>query len=150
MEVALAVAARTLTVVVASVLPAEALDRSPRLDQRAVDREVVARQQPLHLRLSQNRDQELGGDLSLQQPVTVLGEGRMVPDRIINAKPDKPAEQKVKLQSLHQLAFRADAIERLQQHRPKQLLRRNRGPPEVRVKCRECSRQIAQRRVRYR
>src|SRR5579862_5498859 len=149
MEVALAVAARTLAVVVASILPAEALDRRPRLNQRAIHREVIARQQPLHLWLNQNRRQELRGDLPLQQPVTVLGEGRMVPYRIVNAETDKPAEQQVKLQPLHQLAFRADAIKRLQQHRPKQLLRRNRWPPEVRVKRREGPRQIAQRRVRY-
>jgi hypothetical protein len=31
------------------------------------------------------------------KPVAILGEGRMVPDRIIHAKTDKPAEQKVEL-----------------------------------------------------
>ena len=73
-EVALGVAAWTLAVVVASILPAEALERGPRLDQRAVHREVIARQQPLDLRLRQHRRQELGGDLSFQQPVAVLRE----------------------------------------------------------------------------
>src|SRR5207237_8565543 len=44
-EAALGVAARTVIVLIAAVLAAEAFDRRPRLDQRAVDREVVARQQ---------------------------------------------------------------------------------------------------------
>ena len=72
----------------------------------------------------------------------------MVPDRIIHPKPDKPAEQKIELHPLHQLPLGADAVERLQQHRPKQLLRRDRGAAEVRIKRREIPRQIAQRRVR--
>jgi hypothetical protein len=113
MEVSLGVAARTLTIVIVTIFPAEALDRRPRLDQRAIDREVIARQRPLHLRLGQNRRKELGCDLSLQQPVTVLGERRMVPNRIIHAETDKPPEQQVELQPLHQLALGADAIERL-------------------------------------
>jgi len=37
----------------------------------------------------------------------------MVPNRIIHAETDKPPEQKVELQPLHQLALGADAIERL-------------------------------------
>jgi hypothetical protein len=73
----------------------------------------------------------------------------MVPDGIIHAKTDKPAEQKVELQSLHQLALGANAVKRLQHHRPKQLLRRNRWPAKVRIKRSKCSRQIVQRRVRY-
>src|SRR5207302_7724982 len=45
----------------------EALHRSPRLDQRAVDREVLARQQSLDPRLGQHRGQKLAGDLAVQQ-----------------------------------------------------------------------------------
>ena len=75
MKVPFGVAARTLAVVVAPILPAEALDRGPGLDQRTVHREVIAGQQPLHLRLHQHRLQELAGDLSLEQPVAVLREG---------------------------------------------------------------------------
>src|SRR5947209_8261732 len=148
MEAALGVAARTLAVVVAPVLPPETFDRRPRLDQRAVDREVIARQQLLHLRLRQHGCQELRRDLALQQPVAVLGESRVIPDRIIYPKSNKPAEQQVELQALHQLALGADSVEGLQQHRPKQLLRRNRWPPKIRIKRRERPRQIAQCRVR--
>src|SRR5574340_649285 len=73
-KVTFRVATGSWAVVVATVRPAEALDRSPRLDQRTVHREVITRQQPLHLLLSQNRRQELRGNLSLQQPVAILGE----------------------------------------------------------------------------
>jgi hypothetical protein len=41
----------------------------------------------------------------------------VIPDHIINADADKPAEQEVELQPLHQLPLRPDRIERLQKHR---------------------------------
>jgi len=63
-EIAFGIAARPLRIVVFPVLAAEALDRCPRLDQRPVQREMVARDQPFHLGLCQNRAQELRRDLS--------------------------------------------------------------------------------------
>ena len=71
----------------------------------------------------------------------------MVPGRIVHPDPDEPAEQKVVFQPLHQLPFRADRIERLQQHRPKQLLRRDRRPPDRRIERREVTLQRRQRLV---
>ena len=50
----------------------------------------------------------------------------MVPGRLVRREPDEPAEQEVELEPLHQLALRADRVERLQQHRPQQHLRRDR------------------------
>ena len=110
-----------------------ALHRGPGLDQRAVDREVIARQKPLHLGLRQHRRQELGRDVALQQPVAVLREHRMIPGCVIDADSDEPAEQQVVFQPLHQKPLRADRIKRLQQHRPQQLLRRDRRPPNRRI-----------------
>jgi hypothetical protein len=72
----------------------------------------------------------------------------MVPDRIIHPEPHEPAEQKVELHPLHQLALRAHPIEGLQQHRPQQFLRRNRRPPEVRIEPGKVAGHIAQCRVR--
>jgi hypothetical protein len=46
--------------------------------------------------------------------------------------PTNQAEQEVELEPLHQLAFRADRVERLQQHRPEQHLRRDRRPTRTR------------------
>jgi hypothetical protein len=48
-------------------------DRGPRLNQCAIDREMVRAEQALHARLGQNRAQQLRRDLALQQPVAVLG-----------------------------------------------------------------------------
>jgi hypothetical protein len=41
------------------------------------------------------------------------------------------------MQLLHQLPFRTDGVERLQQQRPKQTLRRNRGTPILGVQLGE-------------
>ena len=71
----------------------------------------------------------------------------MVPGRIVDPDPDEPAEQKVVLQPLHQLPLRADRVERLQQHRPQQLLRRDRRPPDRRIQRRELPLQRRQRLV---
>jgi len=39
-------------------------------------------------------------DLALQQPIPVLGEGRVVPGAIIDPQVHEPAEQKIKLKPL--------------------------------------------------
>jgi len=130
-----------------TVLRLDALHRRPGLDQRAVDGEVVGGQEPLDLGLRQDRAQELRGDVAFEQPVPVLREDRMVPGRIVNADADKPPEQEVVFQTLHQKAFRADRIEGLQQHGPQQLLRRDRGPPDRRIERRKLSLQRSKRLV---
>jgi hypothetical protein len=106
---------------------------APGFDQRAIDREVIARQKLIHLGLRQHRRQELGRDVAFQQPVAVLREHRMVPGRIVDADPDEPAEQQIVFQPLHQKPLRADRIKRLQQHRPQQLLWRDRRSPDRRI-----------------
>jgi hypothetical protein len=129
----------------ARALRLDALHRRPRLDQRAVDREVIRGQKLLHLGLRQHRRQELRRDVAFQQPVAVLGEHRMVPGRVVDADADEPAEQEVVFQTLHQKPFRPDRVECLQQHRPQQLLGRDRGPPHRRIQCREIPLQCQQR-----
>lgn len=85
-----------------AVLRFDALHRRPRLDQCAIDREVVRRQKIRHLGLRQHRSKELRRDVALQQPVAIFGEHRMVLGRVIDADADEPAEQKVVFQPLHQ------------------------------------------------
>jgi hypothetical protein len=92
----------------------------------------------------QHRAQKLGGDVALQQAIAVLGERRVIPHRIVDAKADKPAEQEVELQPVHQLPLRADRIERLQQHRPQELLWRDRGSTRPGVQRRELARKPGQ------
>jgi hypothetical protein len=95
--------------------------------------EKCRRQKLLDLGLAQQRRKELGRDVALQQPVTVLGEHRMVPRRVIDADTHEPAEQKIVFQPLHEQPLRADRVERLQQHRPQQLLRWDRRSPDRRI-----------------
>ena len=74
---------------------------------------------------------------AVQQPVPILGEHRRVPDRVIHVQADKPAEQQVVVQLLHQHPLAANRVQHLQQQGPQQLLRRNRRPPDRRVHARE-------------
>jgi hypothetical protein len=53
----------------------------------------------------------------VEQSVAVLREGGRVPDRVVGRKPHEPAVQEIVVQLLHQLAFRPDAVEHLEQHR---------------------------------
>src|SRR5437660_7236343 len=69
------------------VLRLEALHRSPGFDQCAIDREVLARQQPPDPGLRQNRTQKLRCDLAIQKSVAVFRKGRVVPHRIVDASP---------------------------------------------------------------
>lgn len=150
MEVALRIAPWTIAVLVVPILTPEALERRPGLDQRPVHREMVARQQPLYPRLGQDGLQKLRRDLTFQQPIPVLGEARMVPRQIVHTQSHKPAEKQVEVYPLHQLTLRPDAVERLQQHGPKQSFRRDRWPPQPRrIKHRKLAVERRKRLVRY-
>ena len=103
---------------------------------------MLVRQQRFHLAVRQDRRQELARHVRGQQPVAVLGEHRRHPDRIVNAKPDKPAEHQVILHLLHQLPPGADREQ--DQARPDQPFRRDRGatlggikPVEIGIKARQ-------------
>ena len=61
----------------------------------------------------------------------------MIPHRIIDAETNEPAEQQVVIDLLHQLAFRAHRVERLQKRGPEQPLRRDRLPPGALVETLE-------------
>ena len=71
--------------------------------------------------------------LQCEQAVAVLGNCRGVPHGFVDAQAGKPAEQEIEIEPLHQLALGAHRVEGLQQHRPQQLLGRDRGPADLRV-----------------
>jgi hypothetical protein len=75
--------------------------------------------------------------LARQQPVAVLRECRGFPYRVLNAQPDKPAEQQIVINPLDELPLRADRIEGLRQQRPHQPLRRDRAAPDRRIELSE-------------
>ena len=87
--------------VAAAILRTEALDRRPRLYQRAIHREMLAREQRLDLRIDQDGGQERARNIALQQAIAVFCEHRHVPDRRIHRQPDEPAEQHVVGDLLH-------------------------------------------------
>jgi hypothetical protein len=68
---------------------------------------------------------------SPQQPVPVLSEARGVPHIVLDAEPDKPAEQHVVVDPLDQLPLRTDRTERLQQQGAPQTLQRARDPRPI-------------------
>ena len=59
--------------------------------------------------------QEQPHDVVIEEPITIFGERGRMPDRIIGAQSDKPAEQQVVVELLQQQPFGADPIKRLQQ-----------------------------------
>lgn len=63
------------------------------------------------------------GDVAVEQPVSVLGKDRGHPDRIIRVQTDKPAEEQIVIELLHELSLAPDRIKYLQEQRPQKLLR---------------------------
>jgi hypothetical protein len=90
------------------ILRLEAFRTAPGFDQRAVHREMLARQQPFYAGMGHHGGQELHRDLARQQPVTVLGEGRGVPHRVIHAEPTNQRNSKSK--SMRSTSCRSDRI----------------------------------------
>ena len=125
--------ATTRPLIVGAVLRPKALLARPRLNQRAVDREVLLGQQPTAIGQAQHLGKEAFHHLMRQQPVAILRERRVVPDRIIERHADEPAEQQVVAQLLAQLPLAADRVEHLQQQGANQLLRGDRVPAGVSV-----------------
>ncbi len=119
------------------VLRAEALVRGPGLQQRAVHREVFVRHQTALLSQHRHFVQKLRCHRIAIEPITVLGEHRVVPERLIDRDSQEPAKQQVVLQLLHQQPLAADRVEQLQQLRTQQLLRGDRRPSRLRVERRE-------------
>ena len=116
-----------------AIAPAHAFHRRPGLNQRAIDTEVLVREQPCLLRLAHHAPQQLPGHLRLDQPVAVLGEARVIPDRLIDRQSHEPAKQQVVVQLLAQEPLAADRIQYLQRRGSHQTLRRDRRTAFPRV-----------------
>ena len=119
--------------VVRTVLGPEALVAGPRLDQRAIDREVFSGQQPLLVGQAHDFGKERFDYFVLKQTIAVLREHRVVPDGVFDGEADEPAEQQVVAHLLHQHALAAHRVQHLQQQRAQQLLGRDRRTAAVRV-----------------
>src|SRR5574341_177609 len=84
------------------------------------------------------------GYVAVEQALTVLGEHRRVPHRVVHVEADEPPEKEVVVELLHQLALAPDRIEDLEQLRPEQLLGRDRRAADLRVQRLEAWRQLDQ------
>jgi hypothetical protein len=103
----------------------EALVPDRRLNQSAVHAEMLAGQITLRIRRFNRLVEQLHDDVVLEQPVTVLAEGRVVPHHIVDRKPDEPAEQHVAGDLLRQHPFASNRVQQAQQQCTNQPLRRD-------------------------
>lgn len=108
--------------IVRTVLGPEALVAGPRLDQRAIDREMFSGEQPLLVGQAHDFGKERFDHFVLEQTIPILGEHRVVPDGVFDRQSDEPAEQQVVAHLLHQHALAAHRVQHLQQQRTQQLL----------------------------
>ena len=97
-----------------------------------------------------DRIKEGGRDIPRQQPVTILGKRRGMPDRVVHIQADEPAEQQVVVELFHQQPFAPDRVQHLQQQGPQQLLRRDRRTSRLGVQAGEPARHRLQRVIRQR
>ena len=84
-------------------LALEALKRGSGFDQRAIDREVLVREQSECLRLRDKLPKEFAGDLVRQQSVAIGSEARMIEARLVQLQVQKPAEQQIVVELLTEL-----------------------------------------------
>src|SRR4051794_8426469 len=82
--------------------------------------------------------------ISPSSRLVVLREHRVIPRPIIDTETNEPAEQQIELQPLHQLTFRADRVEGLQQRGTQQLLRWNGRSTKRRIECCKITAQLTQ------
>src|SRR5438874_2444687 len=112
----LAVKVRAIIALLGS-LRLEALVRGPRLDQGAINREMLVRQKRLHLLVFEKLDHELLERIAFLKAFPVLGEDCRIPDRVVRRQTDEPTKQQIVVELLDQLALGADRVKYLQQQR---------------------------------
>jgi len=116
-----------------AVFSLEALERRPRLDQRAIDREVLIRQQPLGARLLDDASKERPRDIVLDQARPVYRERRVIKREALQIHVQEPAKQHVVVEHLAEQALGPHRIQRDQETALQQPLGGNRGSAAVGV-----------------
>lgn len=130
------------------VLPLEALEARPRVDERAVDAELIATDQPGPLRRLDHGAKELPGRVARHEPIPILREDRRIEARLLHIHIEEPAKHEVVVELLAELPLAAHRVQRDEQHRFEQPLGRDRGSPHRRVHLVEHGRQLRERCVR--
>jgi hypothetical protein len=129
------IASAATRLIIRPILWPVAAVRGPGLDQRSVNAEMLVAEQSRGVGLLNNRVEQVSCDIGTEQSVAVLAESRVVPDRLVDRQPHKPAKQQVVLELLDQQPLAADRIEHLQQQSANQALRRDRWTPILRVQA---------------
>jgi hypothetical protein len=124
------------------VLRRETLMTRPGLEQRAVDGEVLIRQQPVVFDRREHFCEERIGDVAREQAVPVFGKRGRVPHRIVHAEAHEPAVEHAVIELLDQQSLAPNAVQHLQQQCPEELLGRDRGPARRRIQAIEPWRQL--------
>ncbi len=93
---------------------AYALLARPRLEQRTVDGEVLAREQARLLRRRDRAGEELRRVVAVEQTLQILGERGCVPRRGLEVEPDEPTTEEIVLELLDELALASNRIQQLQ------------------------------------
>lgn len=123
---------------VRSIFGPETLVRNPCLDHRAIDAEILITEQFGYPSLFRNHIEQLAGNIRSEQPITVLAEHRVIPDRLVDREAHEPLkEREVVLEPLGQHPLAADRIEHLKQPRSGEPLRCNRWSAGLRVQLLE-------------
>ena len=127
-----------------SGLGLETLEAGPRVDERAVHREVrVAHPAGFAGQRDQAGEEEFGGAV-LEQPVLVLTEGGGIPDGVQQVEVEEPAEEEVVIEGFDQQGFGADGVEGLQHLGFEQALGRDGGTPQFGIHLVEERGEVAQ------
>jgi hypothetical protein len=129
------------------ILGLEALQTGGRLDQRAVQGEVLVGEQPPRVRPANHLVEELLPDFVLQETLAILGEDGRVEARLDRVHVQEPAEQQVVLQLLAERSLRPRRVECDQQGRLQQPLGRDRWTTVLSVHAVEHRREIRERLV---
>jgi len=90
---------------------------------------VFVREQTALACLLQHGLKEGFGNVPIEQALAVFGEHGHIPDGVIHVQPHEPTEQQIVVELFHQQPFAAHRVQRLQQQRSQQLLRRDRRSP---------------------
>ncbi len=125
----------------------EALVRRPRLQQRAIDGEVLTRQVAAQLGLVHDGGEELVRDLVFEEPYAVLGERGRVERGGVDAHVQEPFEQQVVVAPLAERPLRTDRVQRHQHRRLQQRLRWDAAAAPGRVHAIEHVIQLGEHRV---
>ena len=130
-----------------TVLALEALERGPGIDQRAVDGEMIGREQTLATGKAHHLVEETARHIRGNQPFAQAAEIRLIEAGALQPHVEKPAKENVVVELLAELPVGSNRVQRDEQLALEQTLGRNRRAADVRIQRIEFRRDGAERSV---